>query len=281
MAARYSPTVRKRILGIELRKIRERRGLTGQRASAEIDISPGMLSSIETAKRNVTKAQLMALLDVYRIDNSDPVRSQLLLLHQTSRQPAWWQGMGVPAGSYVDLEAEAQEIRSYDALMVPGLLQTERYAEEIILATSDGLTDDEIAQRVKVRRQRAALLDQGLKLWTIIDEAALRRIVGCVEIMREELGYLADRIDALPNLTVQVLRFADGAHQGLDGGFALLYFEDHPPLGCTERGEVQTWLEKGYEVDSARLRWDHVLSVASSERNSASYIRSVARELQG
>ena len=277
MVDRFSPTVRRRVLGMQLAKLRGAAGLTGEQAARELGIAQGHLSQMEHAHRSVNKAQLLALLSIYKADESKS--AELMLLHSTLKQPAWWQGMGVPAGSYVDLEAAAACVRSFDHGVISGLLQTAEYAAEVIRRTDPDADEATVAQRVSVRSQRAELLNEGLKLWAVIDEAALRRTVSDRSAMADQADYLANRTEELPHLQVQVLPFAVGAHVSMEGGFAVLEYEDHPTLAYTEKWGLGNWLERGSEVDQALLRWDRLSAEALKPADSLKYLRKLAKEL--
>jgi len=278
MADRFSPTVRKRVLGLQLARLRRDAGLTSEKAAEELGVAQGHLSQMEHAHRSVNKAQLLALLSIYRADESK--RAELMLLHQTLKQPAWWQGMGVPAGSYVDLEASASIVRSYDQGMISGLLQTKEYAAEVIRLTDPGADPESIEQRVTVRAQRSELLDEGLHLWAVIDESALRRLVGGRDVMAQQVEYIADRYEALSTLEVQVMPFEVGGHVAMEGSFAVLEYEDHPTLGYREHWGQGNWLERGIEVDDALRRWQKLSGDALSQGDSLAYLRKVAEEIR-
>jgi transcriptional regulator with XRE-family HTH domain len=278
VADRFSPTVRKRVLGLQLARLRRAAGLTSEKAADELGVGQGHLSQMEHAHRSVNKAQLLALLSIYKADESK--RAELMLLHQTLKQPAWWQGMGVPAGSYVDLEAAASIVRWFDHGLVNGLLQTPEYAEEVIRLTDPTADAAAITQRVDVRMQRAELLDDGLRLWTVIDEGAIRRLVGGREVMARQIEYIADRYEALPTLEVQVVPFGIGGHVAMEGSFAVLEYEDHPPLGYTEQWGQGNWLERGAEVDDALRRWQKLSGDALAQADSLKLLRKIAEDVR-
>ncbi|BCJ29828.1 helix-turn-helix transcriptional regulator [Actinocatenispora sera] len=278
VADRFSPTVRKRVLGLQLARLRRAAGLTSEKAADELGVGQGHLSQMEHAHRSVNKAQLLALLSIYKVDESK--RAELMLLHQTLKQPAWWQGMGVPAGSYVDLEAAAARIRSFDHGVISGLLQTPEYSAEIIRRTDPDADEAVVSQRVSVRSQRSELLADGLKLWTVVDEGALRRIVADRGVMAAQVEHLADRAEQLPEVQVQVLTFDAGAHVSMEGGFAVLEYEDHPTLAYTEKWGQGNWLERGSEVDQASLRWDRLSAEALKPADSIKLLRKLAKELR-
>ena len=148
-----------------------------------------------------------------------------------SRQKGWWQqyGEAVPDWFevFVGLEAEAATIWGYDAEFVPGILQTEEYARAVHRAQLITATEDEIDRLVRVRMARQELLtsDDAPQVWLILNEAVIRRVVGSPQIMREQLSRLIDA-SKLPNVTLQVVPFAGGAHPAMDGSFTLLGFPE-------------------------------------------------------
>lgn len=249
--------------------------MTGEKAADEIGVSQGQLSRMESAHRTVSKSQLRALLAVYGAPESD--QALLLEIHGQLRRPAWWEGMGVPEGTYVDLESEAHEIRSFDLSLLSGLLQTREYAEPVIRAMAPDVSEHEVTKRVDVRLERTELLDQGLKLWAILDEAAVQRAVGGRPTQINQLRYLLERAQ-LPNVTIQVLPFDTGEHIGMDGSFSLLTFEDHPPLGYVEQFGRGLWLEKEAEIRRTQFHWEHLLSTALKPQSSLDMIRDIAQE---
>lgn len=277
MADRYSPTVRRRVLGIRLRRAREAAELAQEDAAQQIGMVRTVLSAIENGHRVIRKGDLIALLGIYGTPEVE--RMRLLEMHPYLRQPAWWRGQGVPEGSFVDLEAEATEIREWDLGLIPGLLQTEQYADAAITSLVPDLAHEERAQRVSVRRQRAELLDGGLKLWAIMHESTLRSQFGGRKIMGEQLLYLADRAE-MTNVTIQVLLFDAGGHGGAEGSFVVLDFEEHPPLGYTEKFGKGSWEEREPEVMALRSRWERLLSTAEEPRRSIALVREIAQEME-
>ncbi|MDL4773794.1 helix-turn-helix domain-containing protein [Actinomadura xylanilytica] len=188
------------------------------------------LSRIETASQRVQVTDLGQLADLYRVTGER--RDQLLALARTARQCGWWDAYAdtiqTDYAAYIELEVEAKSLRCFDGLVINGLLQTERYAQEIIrVGLMQFAPPSEIDRRVDVRRTRQAVLTERepepLRLWSIIDEAALRRMTGGPEVMSRQFERLLE-FAGLPNVMLQVLPFQAGAHPAVTGTFALMDF---------------------------------------------------------
>jgi hypothetical protein len=151
------------------------------------------------------------------------------------------------------LEAAASLIRTYEVQFVPGLLQTEEYARAVILLGHGGSSAEEIERRVGLRMARQAALSRpgGPRLWVVIDEAALRRPIGGVGVLRGQLEYLVAAA-RLPNVTVQVIPFGFGGHAAAGGAFTLLRFADEalPDVVYIEQLTSALYLDKREDVDS-------------------------------
>src|SRR5260370_4136730 len=183
MAPSSSPTVRRRRLAAELRRLRQASRLTIEQVAETLEWSPGKVSKIENARVSVLPRDARRLLDAYGVTEGQE-RDLLLSLARESRERGWWQQYGetVPEwfATYVGLEAEATAISSYQAEIVPGLLQTQRYAAALHGAALMNATEDRIQRHVAVRmerqpRQRAPDAPQ---LWVGLNEAVIRRMVG-------------------------------------------------------------------------------------------------------
>jgi hypothetical protein len=232
MAAKPSPTTLRRQLGAELRRMRGDRTVAG--VAEGLGWSESKLSRIETAHIGIRAKDLDALLTAYGVEAD--VRRRLHGLSVQSRQRAWWEAYGdvLPNAyeTYIGFEAEATAISTYEAQIVPGLLQTPQYASAVIAA--DGVYDDEevVAQRVQVRLARQAVLTRipPPRLSVVLDEAVLRRVIGGPDVMRHQLSRLVEAAE-LDMVTIQVLPFAAGAHRALAGSFIVLELgggSDHP-----------------------------------------------------
>jgi transcriptional regulator with XRE-family HTH domain len=224
-AARHGPTVRRRRLGAELRRLREEAGLTIERVAKSLECSDSKISRIENGQVGATPRDVRDMLELYEVGAQQ--RDALVEIAREARQKGWWHAYRdvpvVPAS--IGLEDTATAMRMYAALLVPGLLQTRDYASAVLRALQPGLDAAEFERWVGLRIRRQSLLDRGdaPTLWAILDEAALRRPVGGPEVMAGQLRRLASAAEQ-PNVTLQVLPFAAGEHAGMDGGFTIFGF---------------------------------------------------------
>ncbi|GAA4206112.1 helix-turn-helix transcriptional regulator [Microbispora amethystogenes] len=279
------PTVRRRRLAGELRRLRERKELTLEDAAERLGWSAAKVSRIETARVGITSPDLTRMLDLYELANDR--RAGLHALARTARTRGWWDAYAdsLPSdySAYIQLEADAAFIRSYDGMIVHGLLQTDEYAREIIRAALMGMSSPaEVERRMEVRitRQRLLLRDESpLRFWTVVDEAALTRRVGSEAIMREQYERLLEFADR-DNVTIQVLPFAKGAHPATAGTFALLEFrETHDPNVVYVEGTTSNlYVESDAEIYRYSLAFDHLRAMALDPDESR---RLIARLAEG
>ena len=223
------------------------------------------------------------LLDIYGITEGEE-RELLLTLARESRERGWWQqyGEAIPEwfATYVGLEAEASTISVYQAEIVPGLLQTERYAAALHRAALMNATEEEIARHVAVRMERQARLKQpdAPQLWVVLNEAVIRRVVGERAVMHEQLVELAEAASA-PNITLQVLPFSAGAHASMDSAFWIVGFD--PPtdgeIVYLEHPTCSLYLEKPEEVARYRLVYEHLRAASLSFDESTAADRAKCR----
>jgi transcriptional regulator with XRE-family HTH domain len=269
MPARSSPTVKRRRLAAELRRLRELAKLTVEGVAEQLEWSSAKISRIENARVTVLPRDVKFLLAAYGLTEADPSWDALLALSRESRERGWWQQYGdaVPDwfGSYVGLEAEAESIWAYDPEFVPGLLQTEDYARAVHRAQLLNATDADIDRLVRVRMERQDLLttDDAPQVWLVLNEAVLRRVVGGAAVMSAQLQRLQDAA-TLPNLALQVVPFSVGAHPAMDGGFSLLSFPNDPSVVYFEYHTGAIYMEKPPEVTRYKLLFDHLRATALS-----------------
>jgi transcriptional regulator with XRE-family HTH domain len=284
MATSPSPTMLRRQLGAELRRLRERAQRTVAEVAGELGWSESKLSRIETAHTSIRSADLQKLLGAYKVPEQETAR--LAAFANMSRQRAWWEGYGDalldPYKTLLGFESEAKSIFGYDALILHGLLQTNEYASAIIRAVSVGERPDVIEQRVAVRMARQAVLTRQppVELCVVIDEAALRRPVGGVDVMRRQLRRL-NEVSEQPAITIQVLPFSVGAHRGVDGSFVILEFPpglDDPLAYC----EGMTGGVFRSKSDDLRRYWaslESLRAIALGPKQSTDFIAGIIREL--
>lgn len=224
----YSPTVRRRRLGRELRRMREALDLTTYDAARHIECSQPKMSKVETGRVPVKSLEVRALLELYGA--SAEQSETLLALAKQSQQKGWWHAHGdaVPDWfeTYVGLEAEAESLRFYETAVVPGPLQTSAYARALTSADSRVLAEDtERVVTLRMARQARLTSANPLQVWTVVDEAALRRPVGDRATRRAQYEHLLAMI-ARPSVHLQVLPSSVGAHPGLGGSFVVIGFPD-------------------------------------------------------
>nr|WP_141974451.1 helix-turn-helix transcriptional regulator [Actinomadura hallensis] len=218
------------LVGAHLRRFREAAGISTEDAGYEIRASHSKISRMELGRVGFKERDVADLLTLYGV--TDPARREPLLeLAEYANLPGWWQEYGdvVPGWfePYLGLEQGAEVVRVFEVQDVPELLQTAGYARALISARYPHAPAAEIERRVEVRMLRRRVFDrpEPLKLWAILDEAALRRVVGGPETMREQIRHLIE-MAGRPNITVQVLPFAVGGHAAEGGPMTLLRFAE-------------------------------------------------------
>lgn len=275
------PTVRLRRLAAELRRLREESGYSREQVEDETGVHEGTLYRIETTRARPQRRTLITLLNLYSVPDS--LRSELLELAKAAdgAQPYHWQLPG-EYGAYISFETEARSLHNYESLFIPGLLQTEDYAREVIRGTLPLANADQVEQRVQARmeRQRRLAEDTPLTVWAIMDEAAVRRMVGGVKIMIAQLAHLLEAAKE-PNVTLQVITFDMGAHPGMPGSFVYLEFDDpNPELVYVDTLAGDLFLEGEPDVRTYSSMFDHLRAIALSPALTDGLISTVKKSLE-
>lgn len=277
--ARFTPpTPRSRRLGRELRKLREGRGLTQDDAANLLKCSQQRIARIESGDIKPRSRDVLEILVAYEVPHDKEQGLSLRAMADELREPGWWQRLNKLPARYVTFiayEAEAAELYEFQPTLIPGLIQTRAYAQEVIRVGRE--TEQEmIDQRVKARLKRQEVLtvrQPPLRLHAIITEQALMLEVGSAELMAEQLSHIV-KVAALPNVTVQVLTLAAGAHLAVHGGFEVLTFsQGDPPLGYIETLAGELFLESPEEIRRLTDVHTHLLSLALSPRESIKLIQ--------
>ena len=286
MPARPSPTVRGRRLRHELRKIREERGLTIEQVTerSDGDWNASTISRWETGERRVRPVDLRRLLDLYDVHGEQ--REVLLTLARQARERGWWRSYtdAVPAWFevYLGLEAEADTIRDYAAELVPGLLQTADYYRAFMRAAPAAGDEETIERKAAVRlaRQERLTGEDPPRLWAVLNEATIRRVVGGATTMRAQLQHIAEMAD-LAHVTVQVLPFRAGAHPAMDGSFIILGFPEpaDPDVVYVESQAGSLYLERPPEVERYAAMYNHLMAKALDPDESQALIARAAAEM--
>jgi transcriptional regulator with XRE-family HTH domain len=275
------PTVRRRRLAIELRRLREASGLTIDQVAQILECSDSKISRIETGQVSATPRDVRDILAIYGVD--DQQRDELVQTAREARQKGWWHEFSdVGPRPGIAFEAEVHSMSIYAALVIPGLLQVPDYARAVLRAIRHALPAEEIDRLMELRMARQALLTQAdpPSLWVVLDEGALRRGIGGPEVMRAQLARLTE-VGALPNVTLQMLPLTAGAHAGLDGPFMLMGFPEavDPNVVYIEMTTSDLWLEDPATVREYDLLFDHLRAAALPPDESLEFFAKVAKEV--
>lgn len=281
MASNVNPTVRRRRLGQELRRLRELKGMTAEEVAERLLVSQSKISRLENGRRSISQRDVRDLCGVYEVEDHRIVDS-LMQMAKDSRQQGWWHAFGdIPYSVYIGLETDAASLRVYESLIVPGLLQTREYAQAVIEGMWPEATSSEIEKRIQIRLKRQDRLADPinpLRFWAVIDEALLRRVVGSRQIMANQLRHLAE-LSEKPHVTLQVLTYDVGAHPGMYGKFAILEFQEAMDASVVYLEGVTSdlYLEKANDVQSYAVMYEHLRAKALSPEQSRRFILEVAQ----
>ena len=280
MAIERSPSLRLRRLAAELRRAREQANLTGSQAAKKLKWSAGKLSKIEkTETKRITSGDLDKMLDLYKV-NDPRTREAMHALAKDAKLRGWWSKYKDVFGDRAlpDFEAEASVIRTFTTQTVPGLLQTPEYAEAIFRG-GRYVSPEEIRRRLEFRMERREVLTRfrPVQLRAVIDEAALRRQIGDIKTMREQLDHLL-YMAQLPNIDIQVLPFSAGAHAALAAPFTILEFTDPLDTPIVYVGTVTDalFIEEADDVTQYSVTFGDVQGSSLSTARSAAFIKEVA-----
>ncbi|MFB7655191.1 MULTISPECIES: helix-turn-helix domain-containing protein [unclassified Streptomyces] len=282
MASSVNPTVRRRRLGQELRRLRELKGMTAEEVAERLLVSQSKISRLENGRRSISQRDVRDLCGVYEVEDQRIVDS-LMQMAKDSRQQGWWHAFGdIPYSVYIGLETDAESLRTYEPQIITGLLQTRAYAEALIQGALPETSVADIEKRVQVRirrQERISAQNNPLRLWVVLDEASLRRVVGGKQVMREQLEHVAE-MSQLPHITVQVLPFDVGAHPGINGQYSILEFADAADSSVVyiEGVTSDLYLEKALDVQKYTVMYEHLRAQALNVEQSRQRIEDVAKE---
>jgi transcriptional regulator with XRE-family HTH domain len=280
------PTLRLRRLAAELRALRGLASLTREEVTHHTGINEATLYRIESGRARPQVRTLTALLDLYGV--AMPKRGELLTLSRQASEQSWLQSfpsdLPYTYTTYITFETEARSLLNYESLFIPGLLQTEDYAQAALQRGNPTATKEEIRHLVAARIGRQALLtrDPPLRLWAIVDEAALHRPVGGWGVMNAQLDHMTRQAE-LDQITLQVLPYDVGGHPGMAGAFVILQFGE-PSAGDVVYIESQAgdlFLESEIDTDRFTDVFDRLKAHALPPEASVSFIRRAARAQNG
>ncbi|MFK4088078.1 helix-turn-helix domain-containing protein [Kribbella sp. NPDC020789] len=277
------PTVRLRRLAAELSALRAEAQLTREQVEERTGVNQGTLWRLEKGRAKPQSGTLETLFDLYGVPPKR--RTELIDLAKDAKSPGWLGPYRVYAdeispgyATYMSFEAEARTLHNFEALLVPGLLQTPEYARASLLDVVP-IPEERIEKLVRIRTERQAILtrpapgtDEPVQFWAVIDEAALRREVGGRAVMRAQLRRLLELTER-PNVNLQVLPFDKGAHPGMIGSFIRLGFGNAAPdLICEERWAGNLFLEQPSEVERYGIVFDTLRAMALGPRDTIAMI---------
>lgn len=278
-----SPTVATRLLANELRRLRLAANLEQRQVAQDLGCTSSRVGHLESRRNQVRRSDLAVMLPLYGVEKDR--WDWYFDLAAKAKGTGWWDGdAGVPEwfSSFVGLEWGAARIQNWETSVVPGLVQTSAYMEALF-RTNPERSDQDAAKYFEQRKRRQQALDrrgEPLMLHVVIDEAALHRLVGGPQVMSKQLSQLAQYRDH-PHVTIQILPFAAGAHQGSQGGFHILDFNASDDNGVvyveTRCGGL--YLEKDDEIAEYQAVFRSLVTAALSSEKSAHMLKKLAKEL--
>lgn len=282
-----SPTVLKRWIVLELRKLRENSGVTRAQVAERLQCALSHVSHLENGRNLPKAAELRDLLTFYGVDDRTEFFLELLAAAKKGRD--WWTDYADAVPEWFDLflglESSAVQLESYDALTIPGILQTGDYAEAVIRGGEPELGSAAVTGRIQLRLARQAILDREdpPHVWSVLDESALRRPAGKPGVMRDQLEHLLT-LSSRPNVEIQVLPLATGPHAGLHGTFIFLSFPaelvGESTVAYTETPVRGIYHDHPDELRQFRRTLTRVQIQAASPEESRDILARTVRELE-
>ncbi|WP_336116316.1 helix-turn-helix domain-containing protein [Streptomyces sp. PTD9-10] len=276
-------TTRRRQLGAMMRKLRARKGLTLEEAGRLVGVSKATVSRYETQAGPVKWIVVDALCRGYGATEAE--RTSVVGLAKDAKQQGWWNSFAdsIPESMNLLLTLEDEAVREshFSCVYVPGLLQTRTYSTALQKANEVPLKQDEIERLVDIRMKRQEILTRPKppRLWAILDESVIRRVVGSPQTMKEQLERLLAANDS-PHITLQVLPFSKGAHAAALGSFVIIGGPE-PALDVVyvDFHTGSLFLEKDEELDRYRLAFEYLQAQALDMEASSAVIHRSLKEL--
>lgn len=283
MATGESPTVKRRRLGMLLRRFRADADISGDNVAKHMERNESWISRLERGRTGIRRHDLDRLLDLYQV--GPDVRTELGELARGGRERGWWSKysgvLSKQYSSYIGFEAEASRLLIYESLVVHGLLQTEDYARALLRAGAPEESMGVVDRKVEVRlsRQKRLTDENPLSLWVVLDEAVLRRVIG--GNLPAHLGQLDRLIDVAENsstIRIQAVPFRDSSHPGMLSSFTIVNFPGDPEMVYIE-GLTGDLYEDPPESERYRVVFDNLRAAALSDTSTIELIKRVRAEL--
>jgi len=282
-----SPLVQRRRLRTELRRARGDAGLTQEQVAQAMDWSLSKIIRIEMGAVGVSTNDLRALLQLYGIHDAQRV-DELIEFAKVSRQPSWWSRYRSDVSSqffqFLEYEEAASVSRVYEPLLIPGLLQTEEFADAVIRKLADpGTSDDLISTRMKIRMTRQGLLEQTspATYFFVLDEAAIQRLVGERAIAPAQIARLIGLAN-LPTVTIEIVPFSAGLHRGMVESFIILEFsepEDSDVLWIESSRDFIISHDEAGEIAGYREVFEDLRSISLGPDGTLQYLADLGQQL--
>jgi hypothetical protein len=279
------PTVRRMLVGAQLRRLRTDKGISREQAGEAIRASEWKIHRLENGQVGFKERDVVDLLRLYGVTDPGEV-ADFLVLAREANAPGWWHHFGdvLPPWfrAFVDLEAAATLIRTYEGQLVPGLLQTEDYMRAVMRGARLPEPPEDTERRIELRLLRQTLLTRPTdapQLWAVVDEAALRRPVGGRQVMRAQLERLVEATK-LPNVTLQVLPLYAGAHPAMVSAFSVLRFADQelPDVVYVEHLTSALYLDRREDVDQYLHVMESICVRAAPPGRTSEILHGILRE---
>ncbi|HEY2946953.1 MAG TPA: helix-turn-helix transcriptional regulator [Micromonosporaceae bacterium] len=273
------------LLGTQLRRLREAKGISREAAGWEIRASDSKITRLELGRVGFKERDVEDLLTLYGVTDARD-RATLLGLARSANAPGWWHRFSdlLPTWfqPYLGLESAAEIIRTYELQYIPGLLQTPDYARAVVKISHGNAPAEEVERRVTLRMERQQVLTRAnqLQMWVVVDEAVLRRLIGGPAVMRGQVGSLIEATK-LPNIRLQVLPFAAGGHAALGGAFSLLRFPDPelPDVVYVEQLTGALYLDKRDDVEEYTAAMERLCIEAEPPARTVQILEGILRDL--
>ena len=278
------PTALRMILGTQLRKLREAAAVTPDQAGYEIRASRSKISRMELGRVGFKDRDVADLLTLYGVTD-EQMRASMLSLAWQANTPGWWSKYDdvLPGWfeGYLGLEGAASFIRTFELQFVHGLFQTEAYARAVTLLGHKAAPAEEIDRRVSMRLKRQDIFTspEPPQVWSVMDEAVLRRPVGGRAVMQAQLEHLAE-VARLPQVTIQVVPFARGGHAAAGGSFTLLRFAEQelPDIVYIEQLTSALYLDDREDVDHYMEVMTELSNQALTPAGTTRFLTEITRE---
>lgn len=279
-----APTVRRMVLGAQLRRLREHAGISRGEAGYLIRGSDSKISRMELGRVGFKARDVVDLLTMYGVANEEE-RATFLQLVEESNQPGWWHSYTdlIPSWfqDYVGLEESASRIQTYELQFVPGLLQTEEYAVAVASHGRPGVVDPDVQRRVelRMRRQKRLTRPDAPRLWALIDESVLHRPIGGPGVLRRQIDTILE-LTTQPNVSVQIVPY-DRAGHAAEGAFTMLRFAENelPDVVYVEHLAGALYMDKLVEIEMYGRALDRLAVAAETPETSRQLLSKMRSEL--